>query len=227
MKHTPITLEEASSQKRGALYVLNTSHRRTESGGDVFISVAVGQQIRAVRIPKTWVPINLTATLPRKNILESVFFMEAVTNNLVEIISETDARKMMGQPGFREEVARMKARDNAIREASQAKGISKNVTVSGGSDDDESAAESAPKRKSLSVTAIGRDVDEEDDQQVSANFAAFVSSLRELSHVEAVNKIKNRGGELDESEARYLVENLDPVKHSKIIRSVRKQLESA
>lgn len=227
MSKRSLTIDELSEMEKGPIFVVNTSHE-VSRGGDVFVSVMVGNSNRPFRVPRTWIPIEITRHLPRKAVLESVYFMEALSKGLLRAIPESEARALMKKSGYQSEIDRMKERENAIREEGAAKGIGKNVTVvSQNGDDDESEKKTAVRKKGVSVTSLGAEADEDgaEDVAVSANFVAFTNKLNTLDHTEALNRLRSRGDALEQEEALHLIDNLDAKKHARLIRGLKKQLD--
>ena len=214
-------------QVGGAIFVLNTSDTITR-GGDVFITVPVGNTNRPVKIPRTWIPIELTKTLPRKAILESVYFMEAASRGLIQIITREDAKKIEGRSGFASEVQRLKDREDAVKLEGIAKGIGKNVTVvsPNGSDDEERPA---PKvavtgKKGVSIVSLEDDDSDgdEDEPTVSPTFVAWANKINMIEDgAKAWAEFKLKGS-FEYEECLYLIDNCN---HGKIKRYLSKKLE--
>lgn len=227
MSNRGLSIEELISEEKGPIFVINTSHE-VSRGGDVFVSVMVGGNNRPFRVPRTWIPVEVTRSLPRKAILESVYFMEALSKGLLRAISIKEAKALMAKRGYQEEIDRMKEREESIKSESSAKGIGKNVTVSGsGSLDDEEERKPKVAKKGVSVTSLGDDSEEDgaEDIAVSATFRAFTNTLNTLDHTAAMNKLRSRGDGLEQEEALYLIDNLDPDHHKRLIRGLKKQLD--
>lgn len=204
-----LSSQDLIDAEHGAIFVLNTTNKvGIPNGGDVFITVEVGKSTRTLKVPRTWIPIEVTKAIPRKNLTDSASFLEAIGKGLITPIDNEDAKAIMRQSGYAEELRRLEEFEATVREASRAKGIGKNVTVSGGQEDDEQEAREV-KRKKVSVVSLAGDDDEDEGQAtVSASFQAWVSKLNALDNeVEARNEIRTRG-ELEEEEAHYMLENI-------------------
>ncbi len=220
-----LSTQELIDSDHGAIYILNTTGNlgSVGRGGDVFVSVEVGKSARTLKIPRTWIPVEVTKTIPRKNLLESAYFLEAIGKGLITPIHTDDAKAMMNQSGYKDEIRRLEEFDASVREASKAKGISKSVTVSGGRDQEEDEPEAEEiKRKKVSVVSLSRDEDDEDEKAtVSVSFQAWVSKLNALDNeVTARNEIRTNG-ELEEEEAHYMLEY---IKYPKIKAKLAKAL---
>lgn len=226
MKPRVLSTQDLIDSGKGAIYVLNTTGSLqgvgVARGGDVYITVQVGQASRTLNIPRTWIPIEITASLPRDAVLNSLYFLEAVGKGLVTPINADDALTILSKPDAQSELRRLRERENSIREATKSKGIGRNVTVASSNGDDEDTPEERPvQRKNVSVVSLAGD-DTDTEATVSASFQAFVMKLNGMAtSKEARNAIKVRGGELSEEEARYMLEN---IKHEKIQASLRRAL---
>lgn len=220
-----LSSQELIDTPTGPIYVLNTSHNLRSigsRGGDVYVTVQVGAAARTLNIPRTWIPINVTATVPRKAVLESLYFLEALGNGLITAINSDDAQAILASEDAQEEARRLREREDSIREATKSKGIGRNVSVAGG-EEDESEEQPATKvtRKNVSVVSLAGD-DDDEEATVSASFQGFVLKLNAMEDVKAArNAIKVRGGELTEEEARYMLEH---IKYPKIKALLRKSL---
>jgi len=204
----------------GPIFVLNTSDRVTRAG-DVFITINIGNSARPFKVPKTWIPMEVTRTLPRKNILESVHFMEALDKGLITAIPREDAAAIMKMRGYAEEVARLKAREDAAKAEGVAKGIGKNVTVTGSNGEEEEAQQPLKiNSKNVSVVSLNDDDEAGDEPTVSASFVGWVNKINALPYDKAIVEIRVRGS-MEQEEALYLVENS---KHPKIVKSLSKKL---
>jgi hypothetical protein len=220
-----LSTQELIDAEGGAVFVLNTSGglRGLTGGGDVFISVEVGKSSRTLKVPRTWIPIEVTKSVPRKNLLESAYFLEAVGKGLITPIHADDALAMTRKSGYSDELRRLEEFENQVREAGKAKGIGRNVTVSGGTQDEDEERVEEVKRKRVSVVSLSRDDNDEDEKAtVSVAFQAWVSKLNALGNeASARNEVRSRG-ELEEEEAHYMMEY---IQYPKIKRSLAKALD--
>ena len=191
----------------GPIFVLNTSDKVTR-GGDVFISINVGTATRPIKVPRTWVPIEMTRTVPRKSILESVHFMEAVARGLVRIISREEAKKIEARSGYDPEMARLRDREDAVRLEGMARGIGKNVTVvspNGGEDAPEAKSINVVAKKGVSVVSLDDD-QSEGEPTVSATFVAWVNKLNGMDEDQAFNAMRVKST-LEYEECLYMIES--------------------
>jgi hypothetical protein len=225
---TALTLQELIDTEKGPIWVRNRSSQVMAPGGDVFISVTISGVQRVVNVPSTWIPINLTTQVPRKALLDSTYFMEAVNKGLVEPISESDARKILSKDGAEEEVTRLAERARVIREAVQTRSIGRNVTVvNANRDEDEADAVSPQVEKLKKVSVVRLDDDDSDEPEakvtVGAGFKAWVMKLNAMTPKEAAAAVRQRGS-ISYEEGLHFVAKL---KHKAIAAKVSAKLNLA
>lgn len=100
---TNFTLEEAA--KSGKIYVLNKSKPK----GDVlisFIQPGSGKSFVAT-IPKTWIPIEVSETVPLQIILESIDFRSYLRSKIIELVPAEKAIKTLSTKDAKEEFSRI------------------------------------------------------------------------------------------------------------------------
>lgn len=218
-----LTLQEVVDVEKGPLWVLNTSASldtgNSFSGGDVFVTVMLGNQARVAQVPFTWLPTLLTDQFPRKEIINSPNFMEAVTKGLVKLITPEYAEILSSKDGAADERQRLQEQQNAVRLATQAGGIGKNTTVVFSDSDD------TPKPKNSSQISLSDDSDDAEDSpaEVTPRFKAFINSLNSETEKSAKARMRNVT-EVTEEEAQYLIANCT---HASIVASVRQKLEAS
>jgi hypothetical protein len=231
-----LDIEELASSQ-GSLWVVNSSAQVMEGGGgDVYLTIQVGQngQQSVVEVPLTWLPINLTERVPRKNLLESTYFVQALSTKIIRAIPEEEARKILSRPGADKELNRLQAKKDAVRSETRAKGISKNVTVVNSNIEEETSTGAFYERKDgmtsvmagkkTTVTAVNSDslFDEGSEETVSAAFQAWTAKLNTLEdEEEAVNTVRNRG-RMSVDEIQYLAENCT---HERVVNVMNKWLK--
>lgn len=221
-----LTLQQLIDEEKGPIWVRNRSSQVVSPGGDVFISVSIQGAQRVVNVPYTWIPINLTAQVPRKALLESPYFMESLTKGLVEAIPESSATKILAKEGAQEEIQRLAERARAIKEAVQSRGIGKNTTVINANRDEEEEDALSPavaKLKKVSVVRLDGDDDDEAVEEVSAGFKAWVTKVNGMEIKDAKGAVRQRGS-ISYEEAVYLASK---VKHKSIAAMVSSKLNLA
>lgn len=205
-----LSLHDLQQEKTGPIWVINNSSEHFPPGGDVFVTVN-GPDNRPIpiSIEMTWLPKDITLLAPRKSILESSYFYKAVNEGILKVISPSDAEGIMKRKGADRETERLRAQTEAVKQATKAKGISDNVTISGGSE--------VEQNQMIDVT----DVDQSFEENVSANFRAWVKNLNGLDEEEAISRIKTRG-HITLEECYYLKNNTE---HEKIAEVVGRKLK--
>lgn len=205
-----MTVEEVASSSSPSVWVINTSETISSEGdkSDVFIYVLHNTQSISLFIPKSWLPTNLTTRLPKKTLLDSANFLDALYKGLVTIITPEYAKELESKSGADTERKRLRELDDKLRAASKAKGI--NVELHD---------RAQGTQRSYDMTEMGKE--DEGDVGISVAFRAVVDKLNTLSEAEAVNDLRMRG-KLNARHARYLMEN---IKHESIAAFLRKSLK--
>lgn len=146
---TYLTLQEALEQEGGALYVLNISDQSHPPGGDVYLNIPrINGAPISMTVPLTWLPQELSNKAPRHQILDSSYFMDALSNGLLAIIDTETARRIQQQPGADVEYQRLKQFTENVKAATTARGIGKRTTFTViGRDDEEEAASAPPAQR--------------------------------------------------------------------------------
>lgn len=145
-----VSLQQLVEQDKGPIWVINTSAEvMPPTGGDVFVTFVINNQPIAHEIPKTWLPSSLTDRFPRKAILESSYFIDALTKGLLKAITPEAALALLSSPNADRERKRLKHIQEAISAATQARGIGKNVSITASSNDldDDDEDNTAPKTR--------------------------------------------------------------------------------
>jgi hypothetical protein len=212
-----LTTEELHAGN-GALYVINTSDQarksRDSGGGDVMISVKHGDVSRIIRVPKTWVPVEVTKTVPRKILVEAAYFLEAVAAGLITPVATKDAIEVLRSDRAQEELERMEQHETAVEAEMRSKGISKNTYVTGGREEEEEEKPVKQPKRGISV------VDFDSPEAVKVSFIAWTNKINALTEKEALNELRRRGS-VEQEEAVYLIDNC---KHKKICAGLKKSL---
>lgn len=227
-----LSINDIVEQEKGPIWVVNSTNEIYPSGADVYVTLINKGQSSVCQVPRTWLPIELTNRYPRKIVVESPYFIEALSKGLLKSISAETAEKLLKQPGVAAERKRLEDFDEAVRAATQARGIGKNVSISTGDIDLDKSNQDEFNRRTENATkdfikaageTVGLDDSEEDDESVSANFRGWVEKINTMeSQDEARNEVKLRGN-MEISEATYLMEHCV---HSNIKSSLAKRLKA-
>lgn len=107
MKMATISLRDVENQERGGVFILNKSSG-IERGRIVFpVPKANGIGSDAVVIPPTFIPLDLTEQVSRKQLLESSEFRRAVNSRRIELIDAAEYERLMREQGAQEERDRL------------------------------------------------------------------------------------------------------------------------
>jgi len=60
-----------------------------------------------IRIPNTFLPTDMTTSVPRDQLLASSDFRQAVTKGLIELIDDSEAKAILSKPGASEELTKL------------------------------------------------------------------------------------------------------------------------
>lgn len=137
IKRSMTIAELEATGDKGPVWVLNTM--TGDMQGQLLINVPKkhgnGQDL--ARIPKTFIPIDLTDQVSKGQLLESSEFRKTITGGLLKLITQEYAELVLGSDEGREEKRRV------LNEMNKAKTIIANAGVVGDEDDDEVDAEDA------------------------------------------------------------------------------------
>ena len=101
LEHSPYTINQLIASKDPFVYVLNTSdsvHRiddRPIKGTiSIPIKTATGESV-LLRVPSTWIPIDLSAFADKDDIQKSPRFRSMIRNHEIELISTDEAERIL------------------------------------------------------------------------------------------------------------------------------------
>lgn len=199
-KQRYLTIQEAiQKDPKDPLWVQNVADESQVTdflGADILLTAKSDGDIIPIDIPKTWLPHEITNRAPREAILKSRYFLSAVNDNLVRIITPEYAEELMNKKGVEEERDRLRARDEQRRSATSNR---RNEDLN-------------PKERQISTEGL---------EEVPVQFRALVNKMNTMTLTEAVNELRARRS-LPISQLEYLMEN---TKHEKISKWIAKQLE--
>lgn len=196
-----LTIHEAiNDDPKAPLWLQNIADESQATdflGADVLLTARSDGDIIPIDIPKTWLPHEVTNKVPREALLKSRYFLSAVNENLIRIITPEYAEELNRKKGAEEERERLRARDELRRAATS----------------NRRNEEHAPAReKQISTEGL---------EEVPVQFKALVNKMNNMSLTEAVNELRARRS-LPISQLEYLMEH---TKHEKISKWIKKQLE--
>jgi len=184
--------------------VNNSVASKARQQGEVHIGIPKtnGTKLDDLFLPMTWLPICLTDQIPRKQLLDSSEFRDAVNSKVLQLITEEHAKLLLSQDGADEEAERLDERKRQIEEATAAR------TIQDSGAEIVSMQELADRAKGgASIESNDRSVREEKESPVEPGFAMFVETLITMPDAEALNKIRARNS-AKRSEITYMLDRL-------------------
>lgn len=213
------SLAELDKLRNGSIYVQNNT--RNEIEGVVLITIPKlnGNGSDMVKIPKTFIPIDVTEQVDREQILRSADFRGAVSREFIKLLSPEYATLLLEQDEAKEEKKRL------IAEANKARLIVNAATnVTNGEEEEED--------EYIDVKDIKKDVKKSSEKtnlnakrpMQSPKVEAAVIQIREqaMSDVQAAAKVRNLRG-LRKPDLAYLAKEFQGNK--KVLKVIREKLE--
>jgi hypothetical protein len=231
IRHLSISDVEDPKYLSNSLWVLNSGPSSPyQLEGTILLSIpgtSGQQQAQALKIPATWLAVDLTMSFPKHRILESTDFRSAVRNELLTIIDDATAKRINNQEGATEERKRLLAEARRIREAGAARTIKdSNATITRvdgiKEDEDENPVDVyGTDEEDLTVARAalkGLDVDE---NGLTPKFVMFAQKVVGSTDIHALNALKTRS-RFTRREYKYLRDNLKH--HPKTVAAIKAKL---
>ena len=117
-----------NDKENSSFFVLNntdrpTQGRSTKQAGTLLISVKVEGDARIVRIPVSWVPIDVSAQAPKEYIGKSAEFLRALSLGTIMVLTHAEAHKIINADSDSKlEYARIMAIAQGVNGADEAAG---------------------------------------------------------------------------------------------------------
>jgi len=172
-----------------------------------------------LRLPLTWLPQELTREIPRQRLLASTEFRRAISKNLIGLISEEDAERLLRQSGAKDESLRLQAEIAHIRKAGAPRTIADSgaeISIApgqGGDDEDEGRNQTvvidSNRNKSVAKAALAGVEDAEPG--ITPAFKMWVDRLKLLADSEARNLLKSKS-KYKKAELRFVQRELSKPK---------------
>jgi hypothetical protein len=105
-KIRPARLDDIRRDDGSSLYVLNNLANNAQvRDGLIIFNVAIdANDRRIVRVPNTWVPVNIGLQIPKDLILRSPDFLDSVIRQIIILVKTEDAEQVIAEePGAQEE----------------------------------------------------------------------------------------------------------------------------
>lgn len=189
---------------RDPIYIINTADE-VSAEGEVCCAIPNpnNQSPDILRIDQTWIPIDLTDKIPRKQLIESTAFRQLINSGLVKLVDSGWAQAVLSDPQAKSELQRLRNQQNMIRNALKSKtlqDISKNIQFDNKDDADGEADKQVKTKATRAVKmreeaeAVNMDPDEDDGPSVSPNAAALGASLSLKEDADIMNILRGRKG---------------------------------
>ncbi len=206
-----ITLEEALQRPATEpLYVLNTyTDSKSLKDGEVYFTVREGlNDLRAIRVPSTWVPVEMYKA-SRQAILDSQGFRIALRNGALKIASPEYVKSLGANSAAQDEFEHQRKLEQAFYDPNAMEELTRsNVARSSSAGNVSATGDIATEVDVLgemtavqaSNNAISVDIDKDESDEVANNpkavnnaFKTFVAVLNDMTEVEARSRILKRG----------------------------------
>lgn len=194
------------------IWVLNTADESlVGQAGEIIITIPQphgGGDPDLIRVPQSWLPKDLTTIVPRKRLLASSKFLAALNSNLIGIISNEDAARLLRQVGAKEEAARLLAIQKHQRAVGGARTVTDGMKAANGSigradglvdDEGEEQDQSGRNRvgvvneQTLTVAELAADGVEDEEPGISPSFKMWADRLNVGNDIAARNAVKSKG----------------------------------
>lgn len=202
MKPQYLSLYEVAKQESFApIWALNNAFKsHIAAEGDLIICIprVNGAAVDVLRLERTWLPIDVTAQVPRAQILQSTEFRKAVQEKLVVLVSDEYAQKLLKSEGADEEKLRLDSKREYIKSATGVQPLSE---VSSSADDEE---------------------DNPDDDR-NARFEDWLRVIPSRDDTQILAELKTRT--ITRKQAKKILQVLDSVKHIRSKNLLARSLE--
>ncbi len=118
-----VTIRDLEGKKTGGIFCLNATSGRDRSNIIFTVPKNSGVGIDTIEVPNTFVPIDLTEQVSRRQLMESSEFRRAVSRGLIELITDEEASQLLTEDGAKEELARLKNSRSAMDSLNQQDGV--------------------------------------------------------------------------------------------------------
>lgn len=104
MKTKPMTIGDLENSKSSSVWVLNNSNPK----GNVNMTMSDGQGNNiVVQVPVTFIPVDLTTQATKQGIISSPTFRRMIAAQMLTLITEEEALRLMGLEGASKEAERL------------------------------------------------------------------------------------------------------------------------
>lgn len=112
----PMSLTDILREKEEGAPIWTLNKTRGASRGPVLFACSrqSGSETDSIRIPDTWLPINICEQLPRKQILDAPSFRSSARNGMISFLTDEEAEDMFTKTGAQEELRRISQQNAQI-----------------------------------------------------------------------------------------------------------------
>lgn len=203
------SLAELEQKTTGPVWVMNTTEQQGEAA-QILISVPKinGTGVDVVRIPRTFIAVDLTQQVPRLQLLNSAEFRKSVQKQLIKLCSEAYAKAILSTADGKAEQRRI---ENALLRAQVA---ADNANVAGNTDEDdedeyfnpeEMEAEGKAGRAKISKTEeakVQRDVQNDVNMRLQNMAANAIGENHTEQQIRS--ELRNYGKPMNSAEFKFL-----------------------
>jgi hypothetical protein len=224
----PLSISDLEdSGDRGSIWVMNSAQKSEyELEGEILINIPTAQgRPEMLKVPQSWLPYEATGRFPKKRILESVEFRNALMKGLITAITEADAHAIMNEDGAREERKRLRDLDQHIKAAGAPRKISDaNVSITNPQEltgGNTTPVDIVGGREESVASQIKAGAQPDEKTGLKPNFMAFYERVKTQDDTSALNALKNKG-RFSRRELRFLRDNLP--NHPKTVQTIKSRL---
>lgn len=216
MKVTEITFNDVQTQPEFApIWVRNNLHHSpaVRHEGDLLVGIPKlnGSKVDLLRVERTWLPIDATAQIPRRQLLECAEFRQAVNARYLILISDDSARRLLSRPEAIAEQERLELQREFIRTATGALAVGPDV-VHTNADNDQ--APSDDKQVMQEYKRAPKDL--------TTEFLNWVATVPTKSDIELLSDLRTRA--LTRKQAKRILRVADPKTQTKSVALLSKSL---
>lgn len=233
------TLEELETSDKGPVWVLNNTRDNLEGKVIVSIPKKNGNGADMIRVPRSFVPFDLTQQVGRSQLIESAEFRKTINTKLIKLITPEYAAVLLSTEEAKEEQTRLINEENKAKMLLKKAGVVDQGTGVGEDDEEEyfevagkdSAA--APKKRKKAVDSVKEASDAEAATKTikrgpSVKVQAIVANASRdgMSEVQIVSKLKN--ATLKKADLAYLSQQYgDKPKIMKHLKATLREMKAA
>ena len=209
------------------IYAINSSAESAiGQSGEILLSIPKinGSKADSLRIPQTWLPVELTLQISRQQLLAASEFRQALQAKLIILISKEDAVKMNSQSGARLERGRIAAAQNHVRTAGAARSISSsNTKITRADGNTEESDQESQDYENLSVAQKAQAGVENVENGITPSFQMWADRLVSDTDQGVINTMRSKG-RFSRLELKFLLKTLDSATHAKAVARIKKTL---